>query len=56
MGFLRGKKKAFGGYHVSFKKVADWPISKIFGTGEIGPSEMTKRLWKFIKSHNLAGK
>ena len=50
------KKKPFGGYSVSFKKVAGWPISKIFGTGGIGPAEMTKKLWKFVKAHRLAGK
>lgn len=53
---LGNKKKAFGGYHVSFKKVADWPISKVFGTGDMGPSEMTKKLWHFVKANKLAGK
>ena len=50
------KKKPFGGYSVSFKKVAGWPISKIFGTSGIGPAQMTKKLWKFVKAHRLAGK
>lgn len=50
------KKKAFGGYHVNFKKIAELPISKIFGTSDMGPSEMTKKLWKFVKEHKLAGK
>ena len=49
-------KKAFGGYYVSFKKVADWPISKIFGTGDMGPAMMTKKLWAFVKGHHLSGK
>jgi hypothetical protein len=49
-------RKAFGGYSVSFKKVANWPISKIFGTGNLAPSEMTKKLWKFVKGHRLASK
>ena len=55
---MLGKKKkpAFGGYHINFKKVADLPISKVFGTGNMGPSDMTKKLWKFIKAHKLAGK
>ncbi len=53
---LGKKKKAFGGYHVNFSKVADWPVSKIFGKGDVGPSEMTKRLWKFVKANRLAGK
>lgn len=49
-------KKAFGGYAVSFKKVANWPISKIFGTGNLPPSMMTKRLWQFVKKNKLANK
>jgi len=49
-------KKAFGGYSVSFKKVADWPISKIFGTGGLPPSQMTKKLWQFVKKNHLANK
>jgi hypothetical protein len=53
---MLGKKKAFGGYSISFKKVADWPISKIFGTGSLAPSEMTKQLWKFIKKNRLSNK
>jgi len=50
------KKKPFGGYSVSFKKVANLPISKIFGTSGMGPAQMTKKLWKFVKAHRLAGK
>ena len=49
-------KKPFGGYHVSFKKVADVPLGKVFGTGQMGPAEMTKKLWRFVKGHKLAGK
>jgi len=49
-------KKAFGGYHVNFKKVKDWPISKIFGTGDLAPSEMTKKIWQFVKKNHLSGK
>ncbi len=56
MGLFAGKKKAFGGYSVSFKKVADLPISKIFGTGDLAPSEMTKKLWQFVKSNKLSSK
>lgn len=49
-------KKAFGGYAVSFKKVKDWPISKIFGTGDLPPSAMTKHLWNFVKKNKLANR
>jgi chromatin remodeling complex protein RSC6 len=50
------KKKPFGGYSISFKKVASKPIKDIFGTGALSPSEMTKKLWKFVKKHKLAKK
>lgn len=53
---LGRKKKAFGGYSISFKKVADVPISKVFGNSDLAPSEMTKKLWKFVKSHKLSKK
>jgi len=49
-------KKAFGGYFVNFKKVANQPIGKIFGTGNLPPSMMTKKLWQFVKKNHLAGK
>jgi hypothetical protein len=49
-------KKPFGGYSISFKKVEDWPISKIFGTGNLAPSEMTKKLWIFVKKNRLSKK
>jgi len=59
MMFGLGKKKkklAFGGYQVCFKKVADVPLGKVFGTAPMGPSMMTKKLWAFVKGHKLAGK
>ena len=49
-------KKPFGGYKINFKKVADWPIEKIFGKGDLPPSEMTKKIWIFVKKNKLAGK
>jgi hypothetical protein len=49
-------KKPFGGYRVNFKKVANQPISKIFGTGDLPPSQMTKKLWQFVKKNKLAKK
>jgi len=47
-------KKPFGGYTVSFAKVKDMTLGEVFGTGAVTPSEMTKRLWKVIKSKGLA--
>lgn len=51
-----GKKKAFGGYSVSFARVEDVPVGKVFGTKPMPPSMMTKKLWKFVKARKLGGK
>ena len=51
----RKTKKAFGGYSISFKN-RDETLEQIFGKGDIAPSEMTKKLWKFIKSKRLGNK
>lgn len=45
-------KKAFGGYHI----VPDENLAKIIGSGKATPSEMTKRIWTYIKKHKLARK
>ena len=49
------KKKAFGGYSVSFAGRDD-TLEKLFGSKPIAPSEMTKKLWKYVKSHKLGKK
>ena len=49
------KKKAFGGYSISFKGRKE-TVEDVFGTGKLAPSEMTKRLWVYIKKKKLAGK
>ena len=51
----RKAKKAFGGYSISFKN-RDESLEQVFGRGNIAPSEMTKKLWKFIKSKRLGNK
>ena len=51
----RKTKKAFGGYSVTFKN-RDESLEQIFGKTGITPSEMTKKLWKFIKSKRLGHK
>ena len=51
----RKTKKAFGGYSISFKN-RDESLELVFGKGNIAPSEMTKRLWKFIKNKRLGHK
>jgi len=49
------KKKPFGGYAVNFKGRTE-TMESVFGSTPIPPSEMTKKLWAFIKGNNLGGK
>lgn len=49
------KKKAFGGYGVCFKGRKE-TMESIFGSEPIGPAQMTKMLWAFVKKNNLAAK
>lgn len=49
------KRKAFGGYSICFKGCKD-PIQKIFGSKRLGPSQMTKKLWGYVKRKRLAKK
>ncbi|MDD5417111.1 MAG: hypothetical protein PHU12_04010 [Candidatus Aenigmarchaeota archaeon] len=49
------KKKAFGGYNICFKGCDD-SMEKVFGTGKLAPSEMTKKLWAYVKRKKIAGK
>ena len=51
----RKAKKAFGGYSINFKN-RDESLEQVFGRGDIAPSEMTKKIWKFIKSKKLGNK
>ena len=44
------KKKAFGGYHI----VPDEHLAKVIGKGNVTPSEMTKKIWVYIKKKKLA--
>ena len=48
-------KKAFGGYSICFKGCKD-SAEAIFGSSPIGPSEMTKKIWGYVKRRKLAGK
>lgn len=48
-------KKAFGGYTISFKGRTE-TVEQVFGSQPIAPSEMTKKLWAFVKSKKLSGK
>lgn len=49
------KKKAFGGYAISFKG-CEQTMEEVFGTKDLTPPEMTKRAWNFIKANKLANK
>jgi nitroreductase len=49
------KKKAFGGYSICFKGRKE-TLEQVFGSGRLSPSEMTKRLWNFVKRKKLAKK
>ena len=51
----RTTKKAFGGYSISFKNRPE-SLEVVFGKSNITPSEMTKKLWKFIKRKRLGKK
>ena len=51
----RKTKKAFGGYSISCKNRVE-SLEQIFGKADIPPSEMTKKLWKFIKNKRLGHK
>ena len=48
-------KKPFGGYSISFKGCTD-SMEKVFGSSGIAPSEMTKKLWAYVKKNKLGGK
>ncbi len=48
-------KKAFGGYTISFKGRKE-TLEDVFGSSKLAPSEMTKKIWAFVKSRKLASK
>jgi hypothetical protein len=47
------KKKPFGGYAISFAGRKE-TIEQVFGKANVAPSQMTKKLWNFIKAKRLA--
>ncbi|KAG2480130.1 MAG: conserved exported protein of unknown function [Nitrosopumilales archaeon] len=51
----KSKRKPFGGYAISFAGRTE-TVEQIFGTKPVTPSEMTKKIWVFIKSRHLANK
>ena len=51
----RKTKKAFGGYSINFKNRKE-TLEQVFGNASIPPSQMTKKLWKFVKAKRLGHK
>lgn len=47
------KRKAFGGYTISFKGRKE-TVEQVFGRAPLPPSKMTKKLWVFVKKKRLA--
>jgi hypothetical protein len=50
-----GAKKPFGGFSIMFKG-ADDSLESVFGAAPIGPAEMTKKLWAYVKRKKLSAK
>ncbi len=48
-------KKLFGGMTVDFKGRTE-TLEQVFGAKPIPPSEMTKRIWAFVKGKKLLKK
>ncbi len=49
----KSNKKPFGGYAINFSGRQE-TLEKVFGKKPIPPSEMTKKIWTFVKSNNLS--
>jgi hypothetical protein len=49
------KKAAFGGYSINFKGCTD-TVESVFGSKPVSPSDMTKKLWAYVKKRRLAKK
>ncbi|HSB50783.1 MAG TPA: hypothetical protein VLC72_05600 [Nitrosopumilaceae archaeon] len=48
----KAKKKPFGGYAIKFAGRTE-SLEQVFGKKPVTPSEMTKKIWSFIKSKRL---
>ena len=51
----RKTKKPLGGYTINFKNRKE-TLEQVFGKADIPPSQMTKKLWKFVKAKRLGHK
>ena len=52
---VKSKKPAFGGYAISFAGRSE-TVEQVFGKKPIAPSEMTKKIWIFVKSNSLSNR
>lgn len=52
---MAAKKLAFGGYTINFKGQAD-TVEDVFGKAPITPSEMTKKIWAYVKRKKLSNR
>ncbi len=51
----KSKKAAFGGYAISFAGRSE-TVEQVFGKKPIAPSEMTKKIWAFVKAKSLSNR
>jgi hypothetical protein len=51
----KSSKKAFGGYAINFTGRKE-TVEDVFGKKPIAPSEMTKKIWAFVKAKSLANR
>ncbi len=51
----KSKKPALGGYAINFAGRSE-TVEQVFGNKPIAPSEMTKKIWVFIKSNHLSNR
>ncbi|MFH1779859.1 MAG: hypothetical protein ABH803_01800 [Candidatus Micrarchaeota archaeon] len=50
------KRVPFGGMKIGFAPVKSATLDEVFGTTPITPSDMTKKLWVFVKRKGLMKK
>ena len=51
----KSSKPAFGGYAISFAGRKE-TVEQVFGNKPIAPSEMTKKIWAFVKAKSLSNR
>ncbi|HEV8439240.1 MAG TPA: hypothetical protein VGT40_14195 [Methylomirabilota bacterium] len=49
------KRERFGGYAINFKGCSD-TLESVMGSKPIGPAEMTKKIWAYVKRKRLGKK